>query len=244
MEEALHPAGNKQPVCWAKKFGKDTAFPLGWPARECHPPAVVSPWIWDRLFVLQIIRSLFKLTNPADMNIRSTKQTLFSLLAILLTTFSAMAQGDKASRPSPPSSTSGTIGGATVTINYGSPAVKGRKVWGELVPYGKAWRAGANEATIFETDKAIKVAGKDLPAGKYSLFAVPGEKEWQFIFNSQTGQWGIKRGGDANRDPANDVLTVTANATQSSMNERLAYEVTQNGFVLKWENLEVPVAIK
>ena len=180
------------------------------------------------------------------MTIRNTKQAVLSLLAILLTTFSAMAQGqgDKASRPSPPASTSGTIGAANVTINYSSPAVKGRKVWGEMVPYGKAWRAGANEATIFETDKAIKVGGKDLPAGKYSLFAVPGETEWQFIFNSQTGQWGVKRGGDANRDPANDVLTVTAKAAQSTMIERLAYEVTGSGFVLKWENLAVPVAVQ
>ncbi len=176
----------------------------------------------------------------------TTKRVLLSFVAVALMTLSlsAQAQGDKASRPSPPSSATGTINGATVSISYGSPSVKGRKIWGELVPYGKAWRAGANEATIFETDKAIKVEGKDLPAGKYSLFAIPGEKEWQFIFNSQTGQWGVKRGGDANRDPANDVLTVTAKPTQSSMNERLGYQVTPTGFVLKWENLEVPVAIK
>ena len=178
------------------------------------------------------------------MNAKITKRILLALVAVGLTTLSTLAQGDKASRPSPPSSVSGTIDGAAITITYASPAVKGRKIWGELVPYGKAWRAGANEATIFETSKAIKVEGKDLPAGKYSLFAVPGEKEWQFIFNSQTGQWGIKRGGDANRDPANDVLTVTAKANQSSMNERLVYEVAPKGFVLKWENLEVPVAIK
>lgn len=178
------------------------------------------------------------------MNATIAKRALFSLVAIAVTTLSALAQGDKASRPSPPMTASGTAGGATVAITYGSPSVKGRQIWGGLVPYDKAWRAGANEATIFETDKAIKVAGKDLPAGKYSLFAVPGEKEWQFIFNSQTGQWGIRRGGDANRDPANDVLTVTAKPDKSSMNEKLVYEVTNKGFVLKWENLEVPVAIK
>jgi hypothetical protein len=165
---------------------------------------------------------------------------MFSTLTVL-----AQGQGDKASRPSPPATASGKVGGATISISYGSPSVKGRKVWGELVPYGKAWRAGANEATIFETDKAITVEGESLPAGKYSLFAIPGENEWQMIFNSQTGQWGIKRGGDANRDPANDVLTVSAKPVKSSsMNERLAYEVTNNGIVLKWENLEVPIAIK
>ncbi|RYF77853.1 MAG: DUF2911 domain-containing protein [Cytophagaceae bacterium] len=178
------------------------------------------------------------------MNARHTKRVLLSLLALIITTLSTFAQGDKASRPSPPATASGTIGGAMVSITYGSPSVKGRQIWGGLVPYDKAWRAGANEATIFETDKAIKVAGKDLPAGKYSLFAVPGEKEWQFIFNSQTAQWGIKKGGDSNRDPANDVLTVSAKPDKSSMNEKLLYEVTNKGFVLKWENLEVPVAIK
>ncbi len=178
------------------------------------------------------------------MNANPTQRILLALFAIGLSTLTTLAQGDKASRPSPPATASGTVDGATVTINYSSPSVKGRKIWGDLVPYDKAWRAGANEATIFETDKAIKVEGKALPAGKYTLFAIPGEKEWQFIFNSQTGQWGIKRSGEANRDPANDVLTVTAKPAKSAMSERLAYEVTKKGFVLKWENLEVPVMIK
>ena len=178
------------------------------------------------------------------MQSKTAKKVLVSLFAVMITTVSALAQGDKASRPSPPATATGKVDGATITINYGSPSVKGRKIWGDLVPYDKAWRVGANEATIFETDKDIKVEGKALPAGKYTLFAVPGEKEWQIIFNSQTGQWGIKRGGDANRDPANDVLTVMAKPSKSSMNEKLVYEVTKKGFVLKWENLEVPVAIK
>ncbi len=178
------------------------------------------------------------------MTTKITNRVLITLFAIGLSTLSTLAQGDKASRPSPPATASGKIGDANVTINYSSPSVKGRTIWGDLVPYGKVWRAGANEATLFETDKEVKVEGKALPAGKYTLFAIPGEKEWQFIFNSQTGQWGIKRGGDANLDRANDVLTVSAKPTQSSMNERLVYDVTKSGFVLKWGNLEVPVAIK
>ncbi len=169
--------------------------------------------------------------------------TLFLVLSFF--TITAFAQGDKSSRPSPPATATGKIGGANITINYSSPAVKARKIWGDLVPFEKAWRAGANEATIFETDKAIKVQGKDLPAGKYSLFAIPAEKEWQFIFNSETGQWGVKRSGEANFDPAKTVLTVTAKPVRSPiMNERLAYDVTGKGVVLKWENLEVPLTIK
>ncbi|WP_197933060.1 DUF2911 domain-containing protein [Spirosoma aureum] len=168
-------------------------------------------------------------------------------LAGVLMTMMTWAQGDKANRPSPPATASGKIKDATITINYSSPSVKGRQVWdpsGTLAPYGKVWRAGANEATIFETDKDIKVEGKTLPAGKYSLFAIPDQKEWKIIFNSQTGQWGIKRGGEANRDPANDVLTVSVKPATAPMTERLVYNVTGKGVVLKWETVEVPIAIQ
>jgi hypothetical protein len=167
----------------------------------------------------------------------------FLTLSFLLTFFVSAAWAQE--KASPAATATGKIGDATITINYSSPAVKGRKIWGELVPYNKVWRAGANQATVFETDRAIMIEGKELPAGKYSLFATPGEKEWQFIFNSETGQWGIKRGGESNRDPAKDVLTVSVKPTASAtMNERLLYDVTSKGFTLKWENLEVPVAIK
>ena len=174
---------------------------------------------------------------------RTLLLTSFIMSALLLTSYSH-AQGDKSTRPSPPATATGKFGDATVTINYSSPAVKGRKIWGELVPYDKAWRAGANEATVFETDHDVEIEGKKLPAGKYSLFATPGEKEWTFTFNSQTGQWGIKRTGEANRDPSKDVLTVMVKPKKSaSMQEHLNYKVTSPGFVLSWENIVVPVAI-
>src|SRR5258707_15840760 len=120
------------------------------------------------------------------------KKPQFVMLLFMLGSFmtSTMVYAQK----SPPAKAEGKVGGASITIAYSSPSVKGRKIWGDLVPYGKAWRAGANEATIFQTDKDIKVDGKELKAGKYSLFIVPGEKEWEFILNSETGQWGIKKG--------------------------------------------------
>jgi len=174
----------------------------------------------------------------------TAKYLSFILFSFLFTTVS-FAQGNKASRPSPPATATGTIKNAHVSIAYSSPAVKGRKVWGDLVPFDKPWRAGANEATIFETDKDLKIEDKTLPAGKYSLFAIPGEKEWTFIFNSETGQWGINRSGEANFDPAKTVLTVKAKAKKSDkFQERLTYEVEKKGFELQWENLEVPVSIK
>lgn len=158
-------------------------------------------------------------------------------------TMMTWAQGDKANRPSPPATASGKIKGATITINYSSPSVKGRKVWdpsGTLAPYGKVWRAGANEATTFETDKDIKVEGKELPAGKYGFFAIPGESEWTIIFNKVPNQWGAFK-----YDQAQDQLRVTTKPKKSAqMNERLVYDVTNKGIVLKWENVEVPVAIQ
>ena len=174
-----------------------------------------------------------------------TMKRIATLLLLLLVCSSALwAQGDKSKRASPPATATGKVGDATITINYSSPAVKGRTIWGKLVPFDATWRAGANEATIFETDKPITVEGKPLPAGQYSLFAVPGQERWQIIFNSQTGQWGINRNGEANRDPANDVLTVTVTPrTISGLVERLQYEVDEKGFALKWEHLIVPVAI-
>ncbi|MFI5129884.1 MAG: DUF2911 domain-containing protein [Chitinophagales bacterium] len=150
-------------------------------------------------------------------------------------------------RQSPPATTYGKVNGATIIIKYSSPAVKGRKIWGGLVPYDKVWRAGANEATLFTTDRAILVEGKSLPAGNYSLYAIPGENEWIIIFNSAIGQWGIKTDGSGatTQDPAKDVLRVTVKPEISTeFNERLTYMVNVNGFALYWENLQVPVSIK
>jgi len=168
---------------------------------------------------------------------------ILALAGCLMTSF-LWAQGDKSKRPSPPATASGKVKGANITINYSSPAVKGRTIFPDLHPYGEVWRAGANEATLFETDRDIKVEGKTLPAGKYSLYAIPGEKEWTIIFNKQTGQWGVKRGGVTSRDEAQDALTVQAKPKKTGLTERMAYEVNDRGFVLRWENVEVPVSIK
>jgi hypothetical protein len=170
---------------------------------------------------------------------------LFLALAALFISSRMLAQDDKSKRPSPPATATGKVNGATITIDYSSPAVKGRKIWGELVPYDKVWRTGANEATLFKTDKEIKIEGKSLPAGTYSLYTIPGEKEWVFIFNSQTGQWGVKENEETTEDPAKDVLRVTVKPEKSAtFNERMKFDVGKNGFSLLWENLKVPVSVK
>lgn len=146
---------------------------------------------------------------------------------------------------SPRDSVSGTIDGAAIKIAYGSPSVRGRKIWGGLVPYNKIWRTGANEKTIFETSKDLKIDGKTLPAGKYSLFTVPGEKEWKVIFNSDTEGWGIKHDGSANDDPAKDVLVVTVTPRKSkAFTERMKFVIGRHYFALVWDNIEVPVMVK
>jgi hypothetical protein len=166
------------------------------------------------------------------------------LLALACMSISSMLVAQE--RVSPAATATGKVNGATITIKYSSPSVKGRKIWGtDLVPYGKVWRAGANEATIFETDKDIKVEGKTLPAGKYSLYAIAGEKEWTMIFNKETGQWGITRAGETTRDPAKDALTVKVKPAKSaSFNEKMIYVVTAKGFSLQWENLSVETKLQ
>lgn len=160
---------------------------------------------------------------------KTNAYSTLGILAVCLTfvTLTACAQ----EKASPATTAEGTINGAQITINYSSPAVKGRTIWGELVPENQVWRAGANEATIFETSKDIKVQGEPLPAGKYSFFIIPGEEESIFIFNGQTGQWGTQY------DEDQDVLRVSVRPEEvSEMAERLKYEVEKDGFSVHWEN--------
>ncbi|HUR10309.1 MAG TPA: DUF2911 domain-containing protein [Flavitalea sp.] len=175
------------------------------------------------------------------MKLKSSFYLLLSTVFMISGLSNLQAQG----RQSPKKTETGKIGEANVTITYNSPSVKGRKIWGDLVPYDKVWRSGANEATLIETDKELTVEGKKLPAGKYSLYTIPGEKEWQVIFNSQTGQWGIERSGETTRKQDKDVLVVKVKPKKSSeMTEGLQYKIDDKGFALIWENLEVPVSVR
>ena len=170
-------------------------------------------------------------------------KTLFKLTALSFLVLAFFMPSTVRAQESPRESVSGSINGANVTIGYGSPSVRGRKIWGELVPYGQIWRTGANQVTEIQTDKDLKIEGKTLPAGKYSIFTIPGENEWKVIFNSQTGQWGIKDDGSANDDPSKDVLTVVVKPEKSSdFHEKLTFAINNGGFSLLWENLGVPVA--
>jgi hypothetical protein len=108
---------------------------------------------------------------------------------------------------------------------------EGRTIWGDLVPYGKIWRAGANDATTFTTSKDITVEGQKLAAGTYSFFVIPGESTSTFVFNKVAKQWGTYT-----YDEKQDVLRVNVASQQSStMAERLVYEVKGDSFEIRWE---------
>ncbi|UKT62617.1 DUF2911 domain-containing protein [Pedobacter mucosus] len=167
-------------------------------------------------------------------------KTIALLVTAVTVSVGAMAQ-DAAPKPSPAATATGKVKGATITINYSSPAVKGRKIWGGLEAWDKVWRAGANEATTFETDKDIQVQGKTLPAGKYGFFLLPKESgTWTAIFNKEPKQWGAYKYEEAKDQLRVDVKTKALKATQ----ERLVYKITSSGFSLEWDKTSVPVAIK
>lgn len=159
-------------------------------------------------------------------NMKYTKNLLaFALTAML--SVAAFAQ----EKASPAKTAEGMIGDAKVTINYSSPAVKGRMIWGDLVPLGEVWRAGADDATTFTTSKDIMVEGKMLAAGTYSFFIIPGETQSTLIFNKVAKQWGAY-----NYDTKEDALRVSVPSQQTStMEERLVYEVKNDGFEIRWE---------
>ncbi len=150
-------------------------------------------------------------------------------------------EGDsKPQRVSPPQTATGEIEGIKIEINYSSPSVKGRTIWGGLVPYGEVWRTGANEATTISFSKTAKVEGKNLAAGKYALFTIPGEDKWTVIFNTVPNQWGAYE-----YDSAKDALKVEVEpeTIEGEPVEMLEFVVESNGVILKWENLAVPISI-
>jgi len=177
------------------------------------------------------------------------KMVALVCLGILFAGYSRAQQDDKSKRPSPPAMAKGTIKGSMIMIDYSSPSVKGRNVFGDLEPFGKVWRAGANEATIFTTSKDIEVEGKKLAAGKYSLFMTPGEKEWTVYFNSETGQWGDNDKGEANMNPAKTVLQVKVKPKDvKDVQEKLVYNIIdkdfEKGFDMIWNKTRVFVSVK
>jgi hypothetical protein len=149
----------------------------------------------------------------------------------------------KLPRVSPAATVTQTIGLTDLTLSYCRPGVKGRVIWGGLVPYDEPWRTGANEATRFTTTDPIQFGGKELAAGTYSLFTIPGKEEWTVVINSEKDLWGAYE-----YKPEKDVLRVTVKPTTVEPQEwmELSFEdLTPNSanLVLHWEKLRVAVPI-
>lgn len=162
------------------------------------------------------------------------KHLILSLATLI--TISACGQADKSQRPSPPALANETISsGAVVTIDYSQPSVKGRAIGTDLAPYGKVWRTGANEATVFEVSKDVQVEGKTLSAGKYGLYSIPGENEWVIIFNKTWKQWG------SNYKEADDALRVNVKPGKSAaFTEKMTITVGKDGKVsVIWADVQV-----
>ena len=152
------------------------------------------------------------------------------------------AASEEESRPSPLEVKEGTIGSKAIKVQYGSPSVKGRTLWGDLVPYNVVWRTGANEATYIDVPQDITVEGKPLAAGKYSLFTIPKESgKWTVILNSD---WNLEH-GHFQYDEKNDVLRVeVAPVWEETSTERLSIDVESPGLVIRWDKLKLPITIE
>ncbi len=137
----------------------------------------------------------------------------------------------------------------TITVFYNRPFKKERVVFGDLVPYGKVWRTGANEATTFTTDKALLIDGTSLPAGTYTLWTVPNPKSWKVIFNAKQYSWGVHMDGTVQRDPDFDVLTIEVPVIPmlNSKEQFSIYFENANDFTLfylAWDRTAIAVPIK
>jgi hypothetical protein len=171
------------------------------------------------------------------------RKTTVIVIALSLAAAAAFAQ----KKPlSPPAKAEGKIGGASISVDYSAPSKRGRVIMGELVPYGKVWRTGANAATTLRTDAAISIGNLQVPAGTYTLYTIPGKNDWTLIVNKQTGQWGTEY--DASQDLGRVEMTVKPLADAV---ETFAIGVkpagAKNGtLTLTWENTEasVPVSVR
>lgn len=156
-----------------------------------------------------------------------------------LTPGSILAQrGDDSERLSKNGKIQATIEGVEVTVEYGRPSVKGRKIWGTLVPYDRVWRTGADEATTLALSSDAMVEGKPITAGVYSLFTIPGEKEWTVVFNTVSEQWGA-----FNYDETKDALRVTVEPQTAEFAESLEFAIEDSKVVLRWGEVAVPFQI-
>ncbi len=168
----------------------------------------------------------------------------FIITAFIISLFAATVFGQGVPRVSQRQEITQTVGDTTISIVYHRPNVKGRKIWGGLVPYGEVWRSGANENTTIEFSRDVLINGKPLPAGKYGFQTIPTAGKWTLIFSRSSGDW-----GSFSYDEKNDALRIDSTPTAlPGSRETLAYEfnnVTADSVEvdLVWEKLSVPFTV-
>lgn len=166
------------------------------------------------------------------------------LSLMVVCAFVVSAQQDKAKRPSPPAQTVWDLGGGkSVTIDYSSPRAKGRKIYGDLVPFGQVWRTGANEATTLTTPVDLTIGGTTVPAGSYTIFTVPNKDKWTLIISKKTGEWGTDYPGQANDLARVDMKVSTLPSPVE--NFTISFEKAGNGANLNidWETTRASVMV-
>jgi len=168
----------------------------------------------------------------------------FVLVAVAVAAIAIHAQQDKSKRPSPPATAKCDLpAGKSITVDYSSPRAKGRKIFGDVVPYGEPWRTGANEATTFVTTADLMVGGQHVPAGKYTIFTIPNKDKWTLIISKKTGEWGIPYPG-ADSDLVRADMNASATSTPVE-NFTIAFDKGAKDCTLRieWENTRATVAI-
>ena len=171
------------------------------------------------------------------------KRTAVILLFVLSCTLLAAAQQDKSQRPSPPASAECKFpDGKTIHSDYSSPRLRGRKMLGAHEPYGQVWRLGANEATTLVTDTPLMIAGKTIPAGSYTMFAIPNPDKWTLIINKKTGEWGIPYKWEADELLRTDIQVKTLDSPMENFTISFQPNGASCGMHLQWETTDAYAA--
>lgn len=186
------------------------------------------------------------------LNYRAKSNLMKALKIIVIVVIALVAIGviglniikTQTKKHSPEVHTSKTIDQTQVGIVYSSPSKKGRIIFGDLVPYGKVWRTGANEATVFSTTKDLKIAGKVLKAGEYSLWTIPNADSWEVIFNSEIPGWGVDFDTQAQQESEFDVLRAEFPVETTDMVKEsfeIAIDEEPSALCFSWDNVRVNV---
>jgi hypothetical protein len=167
------------------------------------------------------------------------RQNVLIIFSVIILSFISEAQDFRTPRPSPDATVSQFVGVTKITIDYSSPAVKDRKIWGELVPFGQVWRTGANEATTITFSDAVSINGNELVAGTYAIHCIPNTNEWEMVFSKD-----VPVDGSSTLDPKKEALRIKVKPEEHHFLERMAFlftDATESSVNvnLLWEKLKV-----